>query len=801
MKRSITPIIAFLIFFILGQNIEAIGTGFSDKQRVTKRGQDYRATYFGGIGNDSAWGITLDDDGNVYVAGYTASVDFPATPGSYVSGTRGKGDVFVLKMDKELKTVLACALIGGSETEIGYSILYDNKGYIYVAGYTDSKDFPVTSSAYCTRYSGGDGDAFILKMDKDLESLVASTLLGGGGDENDWYSAELVMDNDGMIYIAGNTSSADFPTTHGVYCSAYSGGGKDVFVSKFDSGLDTLLASTLFGGAANDQIGRGLCLDKRTNEITIAGITFSPDFPTSADGYCRTVGGDLDGYVAKFTPDLTRMTGSTILPSGWIYCMYIHDSGDVYVGGHTGPGLPTTPDAFYQTFDKNIDQGFISRFSNDLTVLKSSTVLPGTGTPDRGGNIISLNLSQTAEGDIVSAGWSGPRDFPSTPSALDETHNGGMDTYVLRMKQDLSAILASTFVGGSNNERWNRLAKDREGNWIIASYTLSKDFPTTPGSPFEAYTGGDTDCVVFRLNHDLSTTIYEPFHNAAKRDDLKGMEEMVACGRELLETPDQYHRTALHSAARYGALNVVSYLIGEGVDLNARDENGNTPLQLAVLHCQDEAAELIMNASPDINAVNDNGESALSLATVYGTPRSLELLMSKHADGKIRDKEGNTLLHLGGQHGNVEKVQEILKYKPDLEAKNGVGDTPLLSAAERFKNEAVIGCLLDSGANIAAVDTTGRGVIHVANDSNIRCLLQRGADVNLQDRDGNTPLHMLLMDVMRYETVYPVLKEKADHFLAAGANPNIRNKQGKSPMDLALESGIKEAVDLLKNRK
>ncbi|MHC4205616.1 MAG: ankyrin repeat domain-containing protein [Planctomycetota bacterium] len=788
MKKSITLTISFVISLIFNQSVSA-------------RETNYIATYFGGSANESSWAITLDDAGNVYVTGYTASPDFPTKPESYVSAAKGKGDVFVLKFDKELETILASALVGGSEDEVGYSILYDRKGYLYIAGYTGSEDFPVTPSAYCTKYNGGEGDAFILKMDKDLKSLTASTFLGGSSDEGDWYSAEMVMDKDGAIYIAGNTASADFPTTNGAYDVEYNGGGKDVFVSKFDSGLENLLASTLFGGSANDQIGRSLSLDTKTNEICIAGITFSPDFPTPPDAYSRMVSGNLDGYVAKFTPDLTSLTRATILPSGWIYCMFIHENGDIYVGGHTAVGLPATRHAFYKTFDKNIDQGFISRFSNDLTELKSSTVLPGSGTPEQGGEITSLNLSQSAEGDVVSAGWAGPRDFPSTPNAFDETQNGGLDAYILTMNKDLSAILASTFIGGSHNERWNRMTQDTEGNWVIASYTLSQDFPTTSGSASEKYNGGGTDGFVFKLDHALSAIIYEPFHDAAKKDNLKVVKNMLSNRSELLEISDQYQRTVLHSAGRYGALQVINCLIGKGANLNARDESGNTPLHLAVLHSQDEAAELIMNANPDINAVNGDGESPLSLATVYGTSKSLGLLLSNKADGRIRDKEGNTLLHVAALHGNIEKVQEILKYEPDIEIKNSAGNTPLLSAVKRFENEAVIGCLLDNGAHIATVDSTGKGVIHVANNSNIKFLLQKGADVNLQDRDGNTPLHNVLLGLLEYKVFYPFMKENTNLFLAAGADPDIKNKQGKSPMDLAEESGVEEAIDLLKNRR
>jgi len=116
-------------------------------------------------------------------------------------------------------------------------MLFDRHGFVYIAGYTSSKNFPTTAHSYDKNYNGGDGDAFILKMDKDLKTLVSSTFLGGSGAEDDWRSPELVQDSDGNVYIAGITDSNDFPTTPGAYQEKYNGGTRDVFLSMFDSEL------------------------------------------------------------------------------------------------------------------------------------------------------------------------------------------------------------------------------------------------------------------------------------------------------------------------------------------------------------------------------------------------------------------------------------------------------------------------------------------------------------------------------------------------------------------------------------
>lgn len=801
MKHNLN-ILIICIVIILVTNISSCSKEIdSSNEEFSKNSvQKYAATYFGGNASDSGWGIALDDDGNIYTAGYTASPDFPTTAGTYNSTLKGKADVIVLKMDKDLKTILASTIIGGSEDEVAYSILCDKKGCIYIAGYTSSKDFPVSPSAYCTKYNGGEGDGFILKMDKDLKSIIASTFIGGSGNEDDWFSAEIVLDKNGDIYIAGNTSSTDFPTTNDAYRLDFNGGGKDIFISKFDSELKNLLASTLFGGAEDDHISRGLQIDKKSDEICIAGYTHSQDFPTTKNAYSKNITiGEPDGFIAKFTPDLSELKASTILDKGWTCSMLIHENGDIYVGGHATIGFPTTSKAYYQTFDKHFYQGFISRFSNDLSKLLSSSLLPGTDNPLYGGGINPLNLAQNPQGDIISTGWAMPKDFPSTPGSFDETQNGGSDTYVLKINKNLSKILASTFIGGSNDEVWHRMKMDKHGNCYIAGYTSSHNFPITGGSAFEKFIGGKIDGFILRLDENLSADNYEEFHDAAKRDELKKVKTMLSENSTLLDKTDTYKRTALHSAARYGALSVCQYLIKKEANLDAKDESGNTPLHLAAMHCHDDAAGLLINA--DLNAFNDDGASPLSLAIDYGTSKTVGVLLSNKADANIKDRDGNTLLHLAALRIQVEKVQEMLKINPEIDYKNNTGNTPLFLAVRVPDNLKIIECLLDHGASLAASDTAGNSILHIASQSNMELLIKRGADIDAQDKDGNTVLHLTLRDLFMIKYFHPSLKDRMIMLMKADADPYLRNKEGKSAIDLAIESGVQDAVDLLKNKR
>jgi len=776
---------------------------------------EFASTYLGGKGHEFCEAVAVDDEGNIYVAGNTRSPDFPITEGAYNRDPKGKSDVFIAKFDNELKTLLASTLIGGEEDECAYTMLFDPRGYVYVAGYTSSEDFPTTEQAYDKDYNGGDGDAFILKMDKDLKTLVSSTYLGGSGVEDDWRSPELVQDDDGNVYIAGITGSDDFPTTLGAFQQKYNGGTRDVFLSKFDSGLRKLLASTFLGGNSDDRMGRSLCIDVKKNELCVGGYTFSPDFPTSQDAYGREASGQLDGFVSKLSMDLKVLTASTILDAGWIYCMMIHENGDIYVGGHAANRLPTTSEAFHQDFDKASDQGFISRLSNDLSKLKSSTVIPGSYALG-GGRICSLNLCQSEDGHVLSAGWTRPIDFPITPGVYDETQNGNSDTYIMKMDRDLSKVLLSTFIGGSRSERWNRMITDGTGKIYLASYTLSPDFPTTDDAAFKKFSDviedkeedlgtSPRDAFVIKIDKDLSPEVLEEFHEAAKRDQVKKLQKLLSKNMMWFEKKDKSQRTPLHSAARYGAFSAVKFLLDQGADFNVKDESGNTPLHLASIFRHVEIIDLLIQHKIDVNMLNGQGQAPLSLASLYGNPESIRLLLAGGAKIDIRDADGNTPLHIALLYRQPENLEEILKANPDIDAVNTEGYTPLQLAVRRPDNEKAVGLLLQQGADVNITDPTGRNALLVSVGSiqtgYIALLVSNGIDINSQDNDGNTALHYPLINVLKNKLYLPYSTGIVKILLEEGAAPHIRNKEGKSPMDLAVESGENELINLLKSSK
>jgi ankyrin repeat protein len=811
----ITILIILILFFLSCQNpaqesTEKAGAGgYVDRSRLTT---EFASTYLGGSGHEFCEAIAVDDAGNIYVAGNTRSADFPTTDGTYNREPKGKSDVFIAKFDNDLGTLLASTIVGGEGDECAYTMLFDPRGYVYVAGYTDSENFPTTEQAYDRDYNGGDGDAFILKMDGDLAALVSSTYLGGSGVESDWRSPELVQDGDGNIYIAGITDSDDFPTTSGAYQEIYNGGTRDVFLAKFDPDLKEMLASTLLGGSGDDRMGRSLCIDAKNDEICVGGYTFSPDFPTSQDAYGKEVSGQLDGFVTKLSMDLKAMTASTILKSGWIYSMMIHDNGDIYVGGHAGNRLPTTPDAFYRYFDKAFDQGFISCLSGDLSNLKASTVLPGSYATG-GGRICSLNLCPSPDGHVLSAGWVRPIDFPITAGVFDETQNGLGDTYILKMNRGLSEVLLSTFIGGSRSERWNRMTTDGTGNIYLASHTLSDDFPTTGGAAFVKFGSviddeeedlgtSARDAFIIKIDGYLSAEVFEEFHEAAKRDQVKILQELLTRDESWLEKSDKYQRTPLHSAARFGASSAVKFLLEKGADVSVMDESGNTALHLASIFGHGDIVNLLIGQEAEVDALNTEGQAPLHLASRYGNPECIKLLLSGEADSNIRDMDGNTPLHIAALFENHENLDEILKAEPDIDAVNDNGYTPLLLAVQQLENEKVVEQLLLHGADANITEGSGKNALLLAVYSNrkeyISILLSKGIDINSRDEDGNTALHYPMYNVLRNKMFLPLSKDISGLLIGEGADPHIKNKEGKSPLDLATKSGENELIELLK---
>jgi hypothetical protein len=272
--------------------------------------QILQATYLGGSDYDWVYALAIHPTtGEVYVAGWTGSTYFPGTfGGAQSSYGGGQYDAFVARLNSGLTQIIQSTYLGGRGRDEAKALaIHPTTGDVYVAGFTNSTDFPGTSGGAQVSHRGGFRDAFVARLSADLRTLRQSTYLGG----SDWDEAYTlaVHPTTGDVYVAGNTSSDDFPGTSGG-AQTGSGGLIDAFVARLNSGLTQILQSTYLGGSDSDY-AHNLAIHPTTGEVYVAGETKSTNFPGTSGGAQTSYGrGDKDAFVARLTANLAATGGS-----------------------------------------------------------------------------------------------------------------------------------------------------------------------------------------------------------------------------------------------------------------------------------------------------------------------------------------------------------------------------------------------------------------------------------------------------------------------------------------------------------
>ncbi|MBW1855721.1 MAG: SBBP repeat-containing protein, partial [Deltaproteobacteria bacterium] len=203
------------------------------------------STYIGGSDIDAGYGIAFDSEGAAYVSGYTASYDFP-TKNPFQGSKKGGYDAFIAKINASGTALIYSTYLGGSGIQASFGVIVDSEGEAYVAGYTDSIDFPTKNPIQ--GINAGHYDAFITKINASGTALIYSTYLGGSGHESYPYIA---VDSGGAVYVTGNTRSVDFPTKNPIQ-ESNAGGYNDAFITKIDASGKELIYSSYLGGSAED---------------------------------------------------------------------------------------------------------------------------------------------------------------------------------------------------------------------------------------------------------------------------------------------------------------------------------------------------------------------------------------------------------------------------------------------------------------------------------------------------------------------------------------------------------------------
>lgn len=419
------------------------------------------STYLGGSETDQAWDITVDSKGRAYITGFTASTDFPTTPGAYNTSHNGAMDVFVTKFDKTGTDLVYSTFIGGSGSDWSYGIAVDADGYVFITGGTASANFPVMGGAYDTSFNGRT-DAFVAKLNKNGSALMLSTFIGGSAEDIGY---DLVLGKDGEIFITGSTESSDYPTTKGADDRVY-GGFFDGFATKFNSEASELVYSTYIGSEYLEELF-GIAVDDAGAAYVTGYVDYDGDLGD----------GDSDVWAVKLDKKGSKQVYSFIFGGGDDEsgrAVVVDEFKKAYIVGWTASSdFPTTPEAFDPTYNGHTD-AFVCKLKIDGSDFVYCSYLGGSCYD--WGEDIDLYDDLSA----VVTGYTTTGDFPVTKDAFDPTHNGTSDAFVSYVSPDGRDLPYSTFLGGLPPEYGTGIAVDVFDVTHTTGYTESGNFPVTP---------------------------------------------------------------------------------------------------------------------------------------------------------------------------------------------------------------------------------------------------------------------------------------------------------------------------------
>jgi hypothetical protein len=395
------------------------------------------------------------------------------------------------------------ARLGGSGQDGGSAIAVDAAGSAYVTGTTTSTNFPI-AGAFDGTGDVGLNEAFVTKLDARGTALVYSTYFGGSLGDDQGFG--IAVDAAGSAYITGATTSTNFPLANAFFDDTL-GGGFDAFAMKLSPSGSALVYSTYLGGSSTD-IGSAIAVDA-SGGTYVTGTTFSTNFPV-ANAFDGTANGISDAFVTKFNPTGTALVYSTFLggsgsgtsgtDSG--HAIAVDASGSAYVMGTTLSANFPVSNAFDGTANGLID-AFVTKFNPTGAALVYSTYLGGSS--DDLGRAIAVD----AAGGAYVTGTTTSINFPRA-NAFDETLGGNGDAFVTKLSPSGSALVYSTFLGGSTADDIGRgIAVDASGSAYVTGTTGSDDFPTA--APVQSAYGGLLDAFVTKFNPTGAALVYSTY--------------------------------------------------------------------------------------------------------------------------------------------------------------------------------------------------------------------------------------------------------------------------------------------------
>lgn len=450
----------------------------------------------------------FDVGGNIFTGARAFGSGYPTTTGAYqVSYGGGGTDIAISKLTPDGTNLIYATYLGGSGSEYPHSISADLDQNAHIYGSTDSNNYPTTATAFQPAFGGG-VDIVVTVLAPD-GSIIGSTYVGGSGIDgrnsltsgsNDQYRGEIISDFYNNTYIASASGSTNFPTTTGVVQPDYIGGGgfndRDGVVFKLNEDLSEMVWSTYLGSNGNDMCF-GLRIDDN-EDVYVCGGTSSADFPSTETGYEPAyIGGESDAFIVKLNSTASELLASTFwgtTESDAAFFIDIDNVDDVAIYGPSSGNILVTPSTIYSQAGS---RQFITSFDPELTEIKYSTVVGGSGSGFGFGGIVPVAFMVDNCGFIYFSGYSAPTGLETTPDALFDT--GGF--YLGVLEENGNDLLYATYYtgnhvdggtsrfdnngivyqgvcsGGGFNTTADAWAPDQAAGWDIGVFKI--DFQTT----------------------------------------------------------------------------------------------------------------------------------------------------------------------------------------------------------------------------------------------------------------------------------------------------------------------------------
>ena len=475
---------------------------------------------------EAATGIAVDQSGNAYVTGFTQSPDFPTTPGAFQITSAGGQQTFVSKLSPAGSTLIYSTYLSAS---FPTSIAVDQLGNAYVAGSNAHPGFATTTNAYSQSCDVNGGSAFLTVLNLDGSNLIYSTCFGSNAPNGGApVVSSMATDAQGHAYVAGLVGlGSTLPTTPNAYQPAYPGSLASGFVTEFDttlSGATSLVYSTYLGipgpfdGGHHGTTASAVAVDS-FGKIYLTGFT-ADGFPVTPGAFqtlhapCIPNGSlcppSTNAFIVKLDP---TVPGQQSL----IYATYLGGiggvitnaiavdfSGAAYVTGSTdghSTALPITPGAFQSTAGS---ASFVTKFNPSGSQLVYSTFVGDLRSSS--GNAIAVD----AFGNAYIVGQVNGGTFPVTPDAFQNAYAGPTtdfgDAFVSKVNPTGSALIYSTYFGGTGDDGATALAIDQIGDVYIAGHTSSFNLPVT-GNAFQPAMDGAGDAFVAKFPLSTNQTL------------------------------------------------------------------------------------------------------------------------------------------------------------------------------------------------------------------------------------------------------------------------------------------------------